>query len=162
MSNPFGLIYAGAQKNIGPAGVCVVIIREDMLKRTPQKNMPTMLKYTTHASKNSMYNTPPCFGVYTIQLVMKWLEETIGGLEAMDAINRKKAACLFVHEIIKRVCFFPVPYIHFFKPANGFFQPFQHQLDGINTKTRRGVVHGVFFCIGCVFQHGGDVFWACA
>ena len=91
---PFGLIYAGAQKNIGPAGVCVVIIRDDMLKRT-QKNIPTMLKYTTHASKNSMYNTPPCFGVYTIQLVMKWLEETIGGLEAMDAINRKKAGCLY-------------------------------------------------------------------
>jgi phosphoserine aminotransferase len=91
---PFGLIYAGAQKNIGPAGVCVVIIREDMLQRTP-KNMPTMLKYTTHSTKNSMYNTPPCFGVYTIQLVMKWLEETIGGLEAMDAVNRKKAACLY-------------------------------------------------------------------
>lgn len=91
---PFGLIYAGAQKNIGPAGVCVVIIREDMLQRTP-KNIPTMLKYPTHASKNSMYNTPPCFGVYTIQLVMKWLEETIGGLEAMDAVNRKKAACLY-------------------------------------------------------------------
>ena len=92
---PFGLIYAGAQKNIGPAGVCVVIIRDDMLKRTPPKNIPTMLKYTTHASKNSMYNTPPCFGVYTIQLVMKWLEETIGGLEAMDAVNRKKAGCLY-------------------------------------------------------------------
>ncbi len=91
---PFGLIYAGAQKNIGPAGVCVVIIRDDLLKRTP-KNIPTMLKYSTHASKNSMYNTPPCFGVYTIQLVMKWLEETIGGLEAMDAVNRKKAGCLY-------------------------------------------------------------------
>lgn len=91
---PFGLIYAGAQKNIGPAGVCLVIIRDDLLKRTP-KNIPTMLKYTTHASKNSMYNTPPCFGVYTIQLVMKWLEETIGGLEAMDAINREKAKCLY-------------------------------------------------------------------
>ena len=91
---PFGLIYAGAQKNIGPAGVCVVVIREDMLQRTP-KNIPTMLKYTTHSSKNSMYNTPPCVGVYTIQLVMKWLEETVGGLEAMDAVNRQKAACLY-------------------------------------------------------------------
>jgi phosphoserine aminotransferase len=91
---PFGLIYAGAQKNIGPAGVCVVIIRDDMLNRTP-KNIPTMLKYSTHASKNSMYNTPPCFGVYTIQLVMKWLEETVGGLDAMDAVNRKKAGCLY-------------------------------------------------------------------
>ncbi len=91
---PFGLIYAGAQKNIGPAGVCVVIIRDDMLKRA-SGNIPTMLKYTTHASKNSMYNTPPCFGIYTIQLVMKWLEESIGGLKAMDAVNRKKASCLY-------------------------------------------------------------------
>ena len=99
MSRPFdgksfGLIYAGAQKNVGPAGVCVVIIRDDMLGRA-SGNIPTMLKYTTHSSKNSMYNTPPCFGIYTIQLVMKWLEETVGGLEAMDTVNRKKAACLY-------------------------------------------------------------------
>jgi len=93
-ASKFGLIYAGAQKNIGPAGVCLVIIREDMLKRTPE-NLPTMLKYTTHAAKNSMYNTPPCFGVYTIQLVLKWLEETIGGLKQMEAINRKKADLLY-------------------------------------------------------------------
>ncbi len=93
-AKPFGLIYAGAQKNIGPAGVCVVIIRDDLLKRA-SGNIPTMLKYTTHAAKNSMYNTPPCFGVYTIQLVMKWLEESVGGLEAMDAVNQKKAACLY-------------------------------------------------------------------
>jgi len=91
---PFGLIYAGAQKNIGPAGVCMVIIRDDMLKLVPD-NLPSMLKYTTFTSKNSMYNTPPCFAVYTVQLVLKWLEETIGGLEKMDAINRKKAKCLY-------------------------------------------------------------------
>jgi len=90
----FGLIYAGAQKNIGPAGVCMVIIQEDMLKRVPD-TLPSMLKYTTYSSKNSMFNTPPCFAVYVIQLVMKWLEETIGGLEKMAEINRKKARILY-------------------------------------------------------------------
>jgi len=93
-ATPFGLIYAGAQKNIGPAGVCMVIIRGDMLKKVPD-TLPGMLKYTTYASKNSMYNTPPCFAIYTIQLVMKWLEETIGGLDKMGEINRKKARRLY-------------------------------------------------------------------
>lgn len=91
---PFGLIYAGAQKNIGPAGVCMVIIRKDMLERVPA-GLPTMLKYTTHADKNSMFNTPPCFAVYTLQLVLKWLEESIGGLDKMAAINRKKAEIIY-------------------------------------------------------------------
>jgi phosphoserine aminotransferase len=91
---PFGLIYAGAQKNIGPAGVCLVIIREDMLARVPD-TLPSMLKYTTFAAKNSMFNTPPCFAIYTIQLVLKWLEETVGGLAAMETLNRKKAALLY-------------------------------------------------------------------
>jgi phosphoserine aminotransferase len=90
----FGLIYAGAQKNIGPAGVCMVIIRDDMLDMAPD-GLPSMLKYTTYASKNSMYNTPPCFAIYTIQLVMKWLEETIGGLEKMEEINLRKAELLY-------------------------------------------------------------------
>ena len=90
----FGLIYAGAQKNIGPAGVCMVIIRDDMLNMVPD-GLPSMLKYTTYASKNSMYNTPPCFAIYTVQLVMKWLEETIGGLEKMEEINLKKAKILY-------------------------------------------------------------------
>jgi phosphoserine aminotransferase len=90
----FGLIYAGAQKNIGPAGVCLVIIREDMLQRVPAK-LPTMLKYTTYSEKNSLYNTPPCFAVYVVQLVLKWLEESIGGLSQMEAVNRKKADLLY-------------------------------------------------------------------
>ena len=99
MSRPFdagkfGLIYAGAQKNIGPAGVCMVIIRDDMLKRVPD-TLPSMLKYTTYASKNSMYNTPPCFAVYLVQLVLKWLEETVGGLEKMQQINQEKARLLY-------------------------------------------------------------------
>ena len=93
-AKPFGLIYAGAQKNIGPAGVCMVIIRKDMLERVPD-NLPSMLKYTTFAEKNSMYNTPPCFAIYTVQLVLKWLEETIGGLEKMAAVNQQKAKLIY-------------------------------------------------------------------
>ena len=91
---PFGLIYAGAQKNIGPAGTALVIIRRDMLDRVPD-DIPTMLKYTTFSEKNSMFNTPACFVIYTISLVMKWLEETIGGLDKMEAINREKGALLY-------------------------------------------------------------------
>jgi phosphoserine aminotransferase len=90
----FGMVYAGAQKNIGPAGVCMVIIRDDMLKLIPD-GLPTMLDYRTHVSKNSMYNTPPCFSIYTVQVVLKWLEETVGGLAAMDVINRRKAEFLY-------------------------------------------------------------------
>jgi len=92
--SPFGLIYAGAQKNLGPAGATLVIIREDMLERVPQ-GLPTMLKYTTFVDHNSMFNTPPCFAVYTIRLVLKWLEETIGGLEKMEEVNREKASLLY-------------------------------------------------------------------
>ncbi|MEJ2586577.1 MAG: 3-phosphoserine/phosphohydroxythreonine transaminase [Deltaproteobacteria bacterium] len=91
---PFGLIYAGAQKNIGPSGTALVIIRKDMLERTPD-HLPTMLKYTTFAAKNSMFNTPSCVVIYTIGLVLKWLEEKIGGLEKMEAINREKGAILY-------------------------------------------------------------------
>ena len=90
----FGLIYAGAQKNIGPAGVCLVLIRQDMLDRVPD-DLPSILKYTTFAAKNSLYNTPPGFAIYAVQLVLKWIEETIGGLEKMDVINRRKAALLY-------------------------------------------------------------------
>jgi len=91
---PFGLIYAGAQKNLGPAGVTVVIIRDDMLARAP-KNVPTMLRYSTHAEKNSLYNTPPCVAIYMVQLVLKWIEETVGGLEAMEKRNQEKADLLY-------------------------------------------------------------------
>jgi phosphoserine aminotransferase len=90
----FGLIYAGAQKNVGPAGVCLVAIRQDLLDLVPN-SVPTMLRYDTHAAKNSLYNTPPCFAIYTLDLVLKWLEETIGGLDKMAAINQKKAALLY-------------------------------------------------------------------
>jgi phosphoserine aminotransferase len=91
---PFGLIYAGAQKNIGPSGVALVIIRNDMLERVP-KNIPDMLRYTTFTESNSLYNTPSCFVIYAIGLVLKWLEETVGGLAGMERINRKKAGILY-------------------------------------------------------------------
>jgi phosphoserine aminotransferase len=87
------LIYAGAQKNLGPSGVTVVIVREDMLARSPDA-LPTMLNFKTQAENGSMYNTPPTFGIYILRLVMKWLKG-IGGLAAIQQINERKAAMLY-------------------------------------------------------------------
>jgi len=89
----YGIIFAGAQKNMGPAGVTVVIIREDLLDRCPD-NVPTMLRYKTHADKDSMFNTPPCFAIYCVGRVMNWLKEQ-GGVAVMEEINRRKAALLY-------------------------------------------------------------------
>jgi len=89
----FGLIFAGAQKNMGPAGVTIVIIREDLLDRTPE-NTSTMLKYKTHADKGSMFNTPPCFAIYVVGEVLKWLKAK-GGIEEIEIINRRKAKLLY-------------------------------------------------------------------
>jgi phosphoserine aminotransferase len=89
----FGLIFAGAQKNMGPAGVTIVIIRDDLLDRTPA-NVPTMLSYKTHSDNGSMFNTPPCFSIYCVGLVMKWLKEN-GGVAAMEKVNNEKAALLY-------------------------------------------------------------------
>ena len=91
---PFGLIYAGAQKNIGPSGIAMVIIREDMLQRVPD-TVPTMLKYTTYKDNGSLFNTPPTFAIYVIDLVLTWLEETVGGLKEIERINKKKASLLY-------------------------------------------------------------------
>lgn len=88
-----GLIYSGAQKNMGPAGVTVVIVREDLLARS-QKTLPTMLNYAVHAENKSLYNTPPAFAVYTTGLVMKWLIQQ-GGLAAIAKVNERKAAKLY-------------------------------------------------------------------
>lgn len=93
-ANPFGMIYAGAQKNIGPSGTAMIIVRGDMLDRAPD-DLPTMLKYRTFADKNSMFNTPSCFVVYTINLVLKWLEEVVGGLVEMERINKEKGRLLY-------------------------------------------------------------------
>jgi phosphoserine aminotransferase len=87
------LIYAGAQKNMGPAGVTVVIIRADLLQRS-QKTLPTMLNYAVHAENGSLYNTPPAFAVYALGLVMKWLRAQ-GGLGAIAKANERKAAKLY-------------------------------------------------------------------
>jgi len=87
------LIYAGAQKNMGPAGVTVVIIREDLLARS-SKTLPTMLNYAVHAENKSLYNTPPVFAVYALGLVMKWLIAQ-GGLAAIAAINERKATKIY-------------------------------------------------------------------
>jgi phosphoserine aminotransferase len=89
----YGLIYAGAQKNLGPSGVTLVIVREDLLARS-SRSLHTMLNYAVHAENGSMYNTPPCFGIYLMGLVMKWaLAE--GGLTAVAARNDRKAAKLY-------------------------------------------------------------------
>ena len=90
----YGLIYAGAQKNVGPAGVTIVIIRQDMLEQVPD-DLPTMLNYTVHVEHRSLYNTPPVFAVYVVMLVTRWLLENIGGLEQMHAINQQKAQLLY-------------------------------------------------------------------
>jgi len=89
----YGLIYAGAQKNLGPSGLTLVIVREDLLARSAE-SLPTMLSYKVQAENGSMYNTPPTFAVYIFGLVMKWLKN-LGGLSAIGAINERKAALLY-------------------------------------------------------------------
>lgn len=89
----FGIIYAGAQKNLGPSGVTVVIIRKDLIEKA-NTNVPTMLKYSTHSDNNSLYNTPPTFGIYMLGEVLKWVEEK-GGLEAIAANNEAKAKVIY-------------------------------------------------------------------
>lgn len=90
----YGVIYAGAQKNIGPSGIAVVIVREDFLERVPA-GMHSMLDYRNIAENDSLYNTPPTFGIYFISLTTRWILEDIGGLHAMETINRKKAGVLY-------------------------------------------------------------------
>ena len=90
----YGVIYGGVQKNIGPAGVVIVIIREDLITDDCLPGTPTMLKYKTHADNGSMYNTPPAYGIYICGKVFKWLKKQ-GGLEAMQAYNEKKAKILY-------------------------------------------------------------------
>ena len=90
----YGLIYGGVQKNIGPAGVVIVIIREDLIPDEALPGTPTMLQYKIHADNGSMYNTPPAYGIYICGKVFKWLKK-MGGLEAMQAHNEKKAKILY-------------------------------------------------------------------
>ncbi len=90
----YGIIYGGVQKNIGPAGVVIVIIREDLITEDTLPGTPTMMKYKIHAKEGSMYNTPPAYGIYICGKVFKWIKNK-GGLEAMKAHNEKKAAILY-------------------------------------------------------------------
>ncbi len=90
----YGLIFAGVQKNVGPAGVQIVIIREDLIREDLPLWCPEMLKYKIHADNNSLYNTPPAYGIYICSLVFKWLKK-LGGLEKMKEINEKKAKILY-------------------------------------------------------------------
>ena len=90
----YGVIYGGVQKNIGPAGVVIVIIREDLITEDVLPGTPTMLRYKTHADAGSLYNTPPCYGIYICGKVFKWLKAR-GGLAAMKEYNEKKAKILY-------------------------------------------------------------------
>jgi len=89
----FGLIYAGAQKNLGPAGVTLVILRKDLAERAPD-HVPAMFRYATHLKENSLYNTPPTFAIYVLMLVTRWLKD-LGGLNAMQEINKRKAGRMY-------------------------------------------------------------------
>lgn len=90
----YGMLYGGAQKNVGPAGVVIAVIREDLIDEDVLPGTPTMLRYQVHANNGSMYNTPPAYGIYICGLVFQWLLEQ-GGLEAMGQRNREKAAVLY-------------------------------------------------------------------
>ncbi len=90
----FGILYAGAQKNMAPAGVTIVIIREDLIGHAMDIT-PTMLNFQTHADNGSMFNTPPCYTIYIAKLVLEWIKNDIGGLEKMKEINEKKASILY-------------------------------------------------------------------
>ncbi len=88
-----GIIFAGAQKNAGPSGVTVVIVKKELQDRV-KESVPTMLRYKTHAEKNSLYNTPPTFGIYMLSLMMKWIKNR-GGIEAIAKLNEQKASILY-------------------------------------------------------------------
>lgn len=90
----YGVIYGGVQKNVGPAGVVIVIIREDLITEDTLPGTPTMLKYKTHADADSLYNTPPCYGIYICGKVFKWLKK-MGGLSVMKERNEEKAKILY-------------------------------------------------------------------
>lgn len=92
--NDFGMVYAGAQKNLGPSGMALVILRKDLAARTDDSKVPTMLRYSTYIENDSMFNTPPTFAIYMLALVTDWVREQ-GGLAAMEKINEEKAAYLY-------------------------------------------------------------------
>lgn len=91
----FGILYAGAQKNMGPAGLTVAIVRKDLIREEVRPLTPTMLRFKTHADNGSMYNTPPCYSIYMCGLVLDWIKNEIGGLDQMYALNKEKAGLFY-------------------------------------------------------------------
>ena len=108
----FDLVYAHAQKNLGPAGVTLVVIRRALLDRVPP-GIPEILDYRAHLQAHSIYNTPPVMAIYVVARVLRWLREEVGGLERMNALNRQKAECLY--EVIDR---YPDVYAGWANPAD--------------------------------------------
>jgi phosphoserine aminotransferase len=102
----FGLVYAGAQKNLGPAGTTVVIIRDDLIGKAPSW-VPVLLRYDIHAEEGSMYNTPPCYGIYIIGLVLEWLLN-LGGVKAITELNKAKAARFYSYLESSKFFYSPV------------------------------------------------------
>ena len=90
----FGILLAGAQKNMGPAGVTIAIVREDLIGNAMDIT-PTMFNYKTHADSDSLYNTPPCYAIYMVKLVLEWIKNEVGGLQKMKELNEKKAKLLY-------------------------------------------------------------------
>jgi len=125
----FGLLYAGAQKNLGPAGVTLVIIREDLIGHAAP-NTPVMLRYETHAEEGSLYNTPPCYGIYMISLVLEWLKNK-GGINAIGKINQEKAGLLYQYLENSKLFHSPVE-----KPFRSLMNiPFVIKTDGGKQRT---------------------------
>ena len=102
----YGFVYGGVQKNIGPAGVVIGILREDLITDNVYPNTPTMLRYKVHADNRSLYNTPPCYGIYVCGLVFKWLKAN-GGITAMEKVNRAKAQ--IIYDVLDASSFYSSP-----------------------------------------------------
>ncbi len=125
----FGLIYAGAQKNLGPAGVTIVIIRNDLLNKYSE-NTPIIFRFETHAKSKSLYNTPPCYSIYIMGLVFEWLEVEIGGISVIEELNRKKAQILY--DYIDQSVFFKSPVMKEYRSLMNI--PFTLADDDLNNK----------------------------
>ena len=124
----FGLLYAGAQKNLGPAGVTLVIIREDLIGKA-QPQTPAMLRYDIHAEEGSLYNTPPCYSIYMIGLVLEWLKN-LGGVDAIAKINREKAGIFYDYLESSKLFYSPVE-----KPFRSLMNiPFVMRMDNAEKK----------------------------
>ena len=104
--NDFGMFYAGAQKNLGPSGLALVVIRKDLAARTDDSKVPTMLRYSTYIDNGSMFNTPPTFAIYMLMLVTDWLKEK-GGIAAIEKINNEKAQ--YLYSFLENSTFFKSP-----------------------------------------------------